>query len=593
MVTVPGELVTIGVAKSGSAWAIVGLESTDHALNGKTFKTAGLARSAVETAIETIAAAIGAAVVSDETAALATDATDDDAFDAEYVPGSFDASGEFTPETDDTGAVVEDLPAGIADPTVTADVPATVEASPEIVALRSREADLVAMVEAQRREMAEMRAFVASVQSGGVPAAFAGPNAPQGDETAVRAAIIDDAMANAPASVTVPATGDGETYAPAYGPDGTMPADVAARMAEYDSFAGASPEAITRKMGRRVFGQIRDDIRTYMKFPDALSEAYAGVMALWAMHTHTYFSQGITPYILLTSPTAGAGKSTLIGIMSRVIRTPAIEVNPTPAVIRGLAGMGHSLMIDECDELYASKDFKSILNAGYKRGGTVSRWKGKEIIRDVVFGPKLFAGIGREDVPLSGALLTRCIVVWLERALPGERPAFDPEMISSALRDDVEAWARRAVGMIERRPANMPDLATTRAIEIWGPLVAVADAIGYGKEAREWAESIESGRETAIDPSVQLLMDTRDVIAEWLQKHPGETRIPAETLCELRNGYPSRLFADRLNGIAYGRRLSRFGIKSMPYKGVRMFTVGDGRGALTAELADTFARYCD
>ena len=584
MITVPGELVTIGVAKSGSAWGIVGLESTDHPLSGQVFKSAALARAAAETALQSIADAIGAAAVSAETSALAGDQGDTDATDefyAGFVPGTFDESGAFTPDVpaDDHGVTVEDLPAGIADP---AD-------APEIRALRAREADLTAMVADQQRQMEEMRAFMLAMQQQQTPAAFGGADVPAPAEAEVRAAIINDQMANAPAVINQPRTGDGETFAPAFGPD----AD--ARLAEYDAFAGDAPHVATRKLGRRVAGQIRDAVTTYMKFPDDMSEAYAGVMTLWGMHTHTYYSQGVTPYLLLTSPTAGAGKSTLMAIMSRVIRNPAVEVNPTPAVIRGLAGQGHSLMIDECDELYASKDFKAILNAGYKRGGTVSRFKGKEIQRDVVFGPKLFAGIGREDVPLSGALLTRCIVIWLERALPGERPFFDPEMISSALRDDAEVWARRAVGMLERRPADMPDLATSRALEIWGPLIAVADALGddWGRDARAWAEQIEAGRETAIDPNVQILMDTRDVILAWLQQNPGETRIPGEVLCDLRNNYPSRLFADKLNGINYGRRLSRFGIKNSPYRGVRMVVVGDGRGNLSAELASTFARYCD
>ena len=55
----------------------------------------------------------------------------------------------------------------------------------------------------------------------------------------------------------------------------------------------------------------------------------------------------------------------------------------------------------------------------------------------------------------------------------------------------------------------------------------------------------------------------------------------------------SRQFTGALTNVSFGKRLSRFGIKTTPVRGVRVFKIGDGFGNLTDELERIFARYCD
>jgi hypothetical protein len=482
-----------------------------------------------------------------ERLAQAEDVTDDqgDDFDA-FVPGTFAGDGTFT--ADETPAA-DDILSEVPDVPTAQEVPAPVETDAT--------AGLRAQVEALQAQLAAMTAQQ-------VPVAFQPAAEPD------RSAIIDDAMASGRHPETRPA--------------GNV----------YDALSGWHVNDVMAQ-GQEVAGEVRSALMTYMKFPDALAEAYAGTLTLWALHTHVFYHQGVTPYLMISSPTAGAGKSTLISILSRVVRQPAVEVNPTAAVARTLAGEGYTLLLDEVDELDTGKDFKSILNAGYKHGGAVSRIKGNAVQRDVVFSPKLLAGIGREGAPIEGALLDRCIQVWLERATPGERPWFDTELISELLRERVVLWARNAVCEMARHPADMPALPSSRSLEIWGPLVAVADALGgdWGRLARNWAVEIESRKETQADPNVQILTDTREVMLDYLLANPHESSITAERLLEMRNGFGSRQFTGSLTAVSFGKRLSRFGIKTTPVRGVRVFKIGDGFGNLLPEIQQIFARYCD
>jgi Protein of unknown function (DUF3631) len=567
--------VSVSIVRSGRGYALT-VPGTDHTVSVRTIAD-GKAGAA-----EFVASVLASQALADM--------PDDD--ETEFVPGTFDESGEFTPEesaadrmertidylTEDAPGPVDDAATAAEVPTVTeAPAPAEVPATDTTAML----AQMMAMMDAQRADMAAereaMRAELDALRTQNVPAGLAAPvadlpvidfpAAPDMAEVAVRAAIIDDTMAA-----------------------GTHP-ETRSAGSMYDALGGWHVNDVLAQ-GQEVAGEIRDLLNEFMKFPDAMARAYVGTLTLWALHTHVYLHQGVTPYMLISSPTAGAGKSTLIQILSRIVRAASIEVNPTAAVTRTLAGEGYTLLLDEVDELYTGKDFKSILNSGYKRGGAVSRIKGKSVQRDIVFSPKLMAGIGREGTPIEGALLDRCVQIWLERAMPGERPYFADDMISEGLRERIVRWSRNAVAGLARFPQDMPALESSRALEIWGPLISVADSIGWGAEAREWAAQIESRKEVQADPNVQILTDTREALREWIAANPYETRIKNTDLLDLRNILPARQFTERLSIVSYGKRLGRFGIKTIPDAGARYFKVGDGNGGFAPDVERVFDRYC-
>src|SRR5262249_5303248 len=55
--------------------------------------------------------------------------------------------------------------------------------------------------------------------------------------------------------------------------------------------------------------------------------------ALWAIHTHVYDKFMVTPRLFLTSPVRGCGKTTLFGVLSRLVARPELTDSITAAAI--------------------------------------------------------------------------------------------------------------------------------------------------------------------------------------------------------------------------------------------------------------------
>lgn len=348
---------------------------------------------------------------------------------------------------------------------------------------------------------------------------------------------------------------------------------------------------------RRTADDVRAMITGHVRFPLPLADAYSGTMALWVLHTYVYEAQRVTPYLLITSPTSGAGKSTALEVLASLAWRAEQMVNPTAAVVRTVASNGHTVLIDEIDELARSREFTSIANAGYRHGGKVYRLRGGELESYSVFAPKVFAGIARENLPVSGATLDRCVQISLERATQGEAiTPFNPDVLAerlARLRERIEGWAAGSVGRLRRAVPDMPALPTTRAVEIWKPLVAVADELGgeWTTSVRSWSTAIEGQKEAAPDPNVRLIQDVHAVLVAWMEDNPHVRTIPVDELVARRNALPTRQLTEQLSPVQFGKRFGRFGIKSQPVKGVRVYRVRDAGGEFVPELADLFARY--
>jgi hypothetical protein len=347
-----------------------------------------------------------------------------------------------------------------------------------------------------------------------------------------------------------------------------------------------------------VAANVREVIATHLRFPPRLADAYCGTFTLWVLHTYTYRVQRVTPYLLITSPTSGAGKSVAMEVLASMARRAEMMVNPTAAVVRTVASSDHTVMIDEVDELAKTRDFTSLANAGYRKGGQSYRIINGELTRFGVYSPKAFAGIAREELPIRGATLDRCIQISIERVAQEMAPQpFDAEFLGSTLagiRERLEGWSEYAADRLRSVSPTIPELPTPRAAEIWRPLAAIADLLGgeWAASVRGWATAIEGQKDTAPDPNVRLLQDVHEVLAAWMQDNPHARVIAVEELVSLRNGLPERRLTEQLSSVQFGKRLGRFGIKSQPVKGVRVYRVRDAGDVLVADWADLFARYC-
>lgn len=335
---------------------------------------------------------------------------------------------------------------------------------------------------------------------------------------------------------------------------------------------------------------IRGLIERHVKF---IGSHESGILTLWALSTWVHEYQESTPYILITSPAAESGKSTAMKVLSLVTRKPKFEADLTAANLLKYAHEGRTLFIDEADELGKDKSFRGIINSGYKPGTTVTR-RGEDMN---TYSPKCIAGIARDTLPVSGATLSRCINIGLQRALPGEveklrvnHPA--TRALVTRITEWVKDWALANAEAIAEAAPHIPEGWGNRPAELWEPLFAVADLLGgtWAADSRRWAAGVENSKEVPADPNAQLVTDIKAALAGWKQTAVG-TRIKVDDLHKLWLGMPERSHSEALDKNRFSRRLAAFGLKSTPDKGSRWYRVLDAQGGFAPEWEDTFARY--
>lgn len=163
------------------------------------------------------------------------------------------------------------------------------------------------------------------------------------------------------------------------------------------------------------------------------------------------------PYLFLTGP-AGSGKTRVFELLMRLVYRPLTSSNlSAPALFRTLHDRGGTLLLDEAERLSEGGDeiaeLRSILLAGYRRGGRASRLEsaggGGEFRMSEfgVYGPKAIACINA----LPTALASRCIHITMFRSPPGSsKPRLridgDPSLWQG-LRDDLHGLALGGLGL--------------------------------------------------------------------------------------------------------------------------------------------------
>lgn len=142
-----------------------------------------------------------------------------------------------------------------------------------------------------------------------------------------------------------------------------------------------------------VLSKIEVYLQRYVAFS---SDVYAFPLALWAAGTHIYEIFDAFGYLVITAATKRAGKTRLMELLSFVSARshPAADITPA-ALFYLVENEQPTLMIDEAERFAASqKDFRAVINSGYRRGGMVTRRLGHEVRHYKVYCPKVFVLIG-------------------------------------------------------------------------------------------------------------------------------------------------------------------------------------------------------
>jgi len=148
-----------------------------------------------------------------------------------------------------------------------------------------------------------------------------------------------------------------------------------------------------------------------------------------------------------------------------------------------------------------------VLNAN-RRGSPVGRAAGKEGTKTYwTYAPIAIAAIGK----LTNTLTQRSIIINMQRRPPDvslERlNELDPTFLMGMglIRDEIRKWVNTS--KLEQDPENP---VINRYADNWRPLLAIADSLDRGDEAREAALAMCAGLPDE-DPKVDLLMDIRDI----------------------------------------------------------------------------------
>ena len=221
--------------------------------------------------------------------------------------------------------------------------------------------------------------------------------------------------------------------------------------------------------------QVEAYLRRYMAFS---TDVYALPLALWAAGTHAYETFDAYGYLVITAATKRAGKTRLMELLSFVAARARHVADITPAALFTMVEEEMpTLMVDEAGKFAASqKDFRAIINSGYRRGGTVTRRQGRDIHHYRVYCPKVFVLIG--DV--YDTLRDRSIVINLRRAHSPHRFIYTEAQTEGwALRDRLtELLTVRAEQIIDAYvDLGRFDFLSDREEEIWSPLFAICRVI--------------------------------------------------------------------------------------------------------------------
>jgi hypothetical protein len=280
----------------------------------------------------------------------------------------------------------------------------------------------------------------------------------------------------------------------------------------------------------------------------------------------------VSIYIGIESPEKRCGKTTLLGVLSKLVNRPVAAANISPpAFFRLIEEVRPTLLIDETDTFLAgSYELRGILNAGYKRE-TAYVWratsevkKGERLnqlnglnkdadaaedegraqqlrlARFSCWCPKVMAAIGR----LPETLADRCIVIRMQRKTAKEECERLRNLETTALRRQCARFALDNSDEIAGARPEVPAGLNDRAAEVWEPLLALADLAGgeWPEKARQAALGL-TGDAEETSPTGQLLVHIFGTFIE-----ANAERLFSRDLVARLNGFADRPWAETLNG---------------------------------------------
>ena len=362
--------------------------------------------------------------------------------------------------------------------------------------------------------------------------------------------------------------------------------------AELDRLQGDSVEPVD------VLSRVVGFLGRFVAYPSGHAHL---AHALWVLHTHLMDVWESTPRIAFLSPEPASGKTRALEATELLVPNPVEAVNVTPAYLFrkvGDDGEASTILFDEIDTVFGPKakeneEIRGLLNAGHRRGAVAGRCvvRGKVIETEEIpaYSAVALAGIG--DLP--DTLLTRSVIVEMQRRSPDEkiepfrRRIHTPQ--GEAIRSELVDWAEKVKPSVQAVWPEIPDGIEDRDADVWEPLLGVADAVGgdWPEKARVAAVAMVAVSKTST-PSlgIRLLTDLRTVFGE---AETMTTEQILNTLVELEESPWGDLHGRPLNPRGLAQRLRQYKVSSTTIRSGEVVAKGYKR----EDLHSAWLRYLD
>jgi len=231
--------------------------------------------------------------------------------------------------------------------------------------------------------------------------------------------------------------------------------------------------------------RIEKYINSYVSFEQP---GIALPIALWIVGTHCFEMFDSFAYMVITSKTKRSGKTRLSEIISFTASSPVNfssmtpstlfrVINPDPKKYYSTRFIPPTIVFDEAESLSseAAGTMRSVLNAGYRKGQSVPRTIGQEVVQFKVYCPKVFILIG--DV--YDTLRDRSIIISMVRGEPEKRFLYDEaQREGHILRTELLGILSNGRKLVAEHYVNeRASFLSDREEEIWQPLFALCNML--------------------------------------------------------------------------------------------------------------------
>jgi len=373
---------------------------------------------------------------------------------------------------------------------------------------------------------------------------------------------------------------------------------------EFERFLATPVEQRAPESGSKVLGDIAAYLKKYVVFPQSW---LPDVLATWTLGTYLFPVFQTYPYLWITSPEPGCGKSLLGGIIANVSFNGEFMVAPTEAQLFHLPESSRGVQVwDEVEnrEETDTKRFnmmRPVLLNGYRNGGAVPRQIGKHFekaARYHVFCPRVLIGLTKLPEPA----LQRTIKVALAKRTAeqsvqlyiGVKQAEEERQ----LRERCLLWALETVESVNRCYQDEKLRKELEALlgpgrvsdDIWLPMLAVAtaasgDDANFIKTLKDAAKELASSA-TAVQPAAQPPVqdrvtaevpsaDAKDFLKTALDRLQFTGAIAPEALAK----DVSQVSGQEVTAQKLSKGLKKLGIRSAKKKGRRVFAPSNAERA--------------